>query len=247
MRKTLVFPFFVLFAFSVLAPQTAFSSSEPRSTSVEPHLKKEKGSVEKVVSWYLDNMSYGTITLLMVVESSFVPFPSEVIIPPAAYKASQPKSELNYILIVVFGTLGAIIGALINYFLAVYLGRPVIYKFADSRFGHFCLLDRKKVEKAEAYFRKYGNSSTFVGRLVPGIRQLISIPAGLSKMNLGNFILYTALGAGMWNIVLAVLGYIAQGQSDIIEKYSHELSIGLLIVGILFVAYLLYNGLKKKK
>lgn len=247
MRKTLLIILFGLFAFFSLSSRHAFADTVPDQTAVIPRASKEKSTLENVVSWYMDNMNYATITLLMVVESSFIPFPSEVVIPPAAYKASQPDSGLNSVLIVIFGTLGAIIGALINYFLAAYLGRPVIYKLADSRFGHFCLLNRKKVERAEEYFRKHGNSSTFIGRLVPGIRQLISIPAGLAKMNLANFILYTALGAGIWNTVLAVLGYIARGQSDLIEKYSHELSVALLIMGALFLVYLFYNGLKKKK
>lgn len=247
MRKTLLVVLFGLLAFLFLSSRYTFAETVTGQPVPEVRPTKEKSTLENVISWYMDNMNYATITLLMAVESSFIPFPSEVVIPPAAYKASQPDSELNYILIVVVGTLGALIGALINYFLAAYLGRPIIYKFADSRFGHFCLLNQQKVEKAEAYFRKHGNPSTFIGRLVPGIRQLISIPAGLAKMKLANFILYTVLGAGIWNTVLAVLGYIAKGQSDLIEKYSHELSIALLILGLLFVAYLFYNGFKKKK
>ncbi|MFA6806986.1 MAG: DedA family protein [Bacteroidales bacterium] len=195
----------------------------------------------------MDNMNYGTITLLMAVESSFIPFPSEIVVPPAAYKASQEDSDINIVLVVVFATLGAIIGALINYYLSLWLGRPIIHKFADSRFGRMCLLSSEKVTKAENYFIIHGKSSTFVGRLVPGIRQLISIPAGLSKMPLLPFILFTSLGAGIWNIVLATLGYIAHGQADIIEKYTSELSYILLGLGILFILYLFYSGFIKKK
>ncbi|MDR1761292.1 MAG: DedA family protein [Bacteroidales bacterium] len=203
--------------------------------------------MENVTSWYMDNMNYGTITLLMTVESSFIPFPSEIVVPPAAYKASQEGSNLNIFLVVLFATLGAIIGALVNYFLALWLGSPIIHKFADSKLGRMCLLSGEKVQKAEDYFVKHGNSSTFIGRLVPGIRQLISLPAGLAKMKLLPFIFFTTLGAGIWNIVLAILGYIAHGQASIIDKYNKELSIIMIALGVLFVLYLLYNGLKKQK
>ena len=191
----------------------------------------------------------------MTIESSFIPFPSEVVIPPAAYAACNPENQslyvtdyklLNVFLVVLFGTLGALIGAFINYFLALYLGRPIIYKFADSKLGHLLLLDSSKIKKAEDYFVKHGNSSTFIGRLLPGIRQLISIPAGLAKMKLTPFITYTCLGAGIWNSMLAVLGYIAHGEQDIINKYSHELSYVLLGLGVILLVYLIIKGLKKK-
>ncbi|MBO7276393.1 MAG: DedA family protein [Bacteroidales bacterium] len=203
--------------------------------------------MENVTSWYMDNMNYGTVTLLMTIESSFIPFPSEVVVPPAAYKSLEEDSDMNIVLVVVFATIGAIIGALINYFLALWLGRPIIYKFVETRFGKMCLLSKEKVEKAEKYFDKHGKSSTFIGRLVPGIRQLISIPAGLAKMNLISFVSFTALGAFIWNIMLAVLGYIGHGNKDLIDKYSHELSYILLGLGALFVIYLIYKGLSKKK
>ena len=217
------------------------------SATAQNENKAEKNIIEDVTSWYMDNMNYGTVTLLMVVESSFIPFPSEVVVPPAAYKALDENSNMNIVLVVVFATLGAIGGALINYFLALWLGRPIIYKFVETRFGKMCLLSKEKVEKAEKYFDKHGKSSTFVGRLVPGIRQLISIPAGLAKMNLISFTCFTALGAGIWNIILAVLGYIGHGNKDLIEQYSGELSYILLGLGALFVIYLIYKGLSKKK
>jgi len=204
--------------------------------------------LENTVSWYMDNMNYGTVALLMAVESScFVPFPSEVVVPPAAYKACQEDSGLNIILVIIFATLGAIIGALVNYFLAFWLGRPIIYKFAGSRLGRICLLSPEKIQKAENYFVKHGKSTTFICRLVPGIRQVISVPAGLSKMPLLPFILYTTLGAGIWNIILAVIGYIAHGQMDIIKQYSGEISYIMLALGVIFVLYLVYNGFIKKK
>lgn len=201
----------------------------------------------KVTDWYSENLNYGSVTLLMAVESSFIPFPSEIVVPPAAYKALQPDSGLNIVLLVVFATLGALIGAFVNYYLAKFLGRPIVYRFADSRVGQMCLLDSKKVEEAEEFFRKHGAVSTFVGRLIPAIRQLISIPAGLSGMKLFPFALFTTLGALLWNTVLAVLGVVAHGQSDIIQKYNSELSMILLGLAALFVGYILFKGLRKKK
>lgn len=233
---------FILCLFLLGITTTAFAQTETSTIK-----REEKTIVEQVTSWYMDNMNYGTVTLLMVVESSFIPFPSEVVVPPAAYKALEEGSNMNIVLVVVFATLGAIIGALINYFLSLWLGRPIIYKFVETRFGKMCLLDKQKVEKAEKYFDKHGKSSTFIGRLVPGIRQLISIPAGLAKMNIATFVCFTALGAGIWNIILALLGYLGHGNKELIDQYSHELSFILLGLGVLFVAYLIYKGLSKKK
>lgn len=202
-------------------------------------------------------MNYASITALMTIESSFIPFPSEVVIPPAVYVASEPTSALcatgNYpvdvALIVFFGTVGAMLGAVINYLLSMWLGRPIIYKFADSRVGHLLLLSSEKVQKAENYFNDHGKVSTFIGRLIPGIRQLISIPAGLAKMHFGQFMLYTFLGAFIWNTVLALLGYIAHGQADLINQYSHELSIIILaLVGVVIIYYvgkIVYKRIKK--
>ena len=204
--------------------------------------------ITKVSDWYSAHMNYGSITALMTIESSFVPFPSEIVIPPAAYVAEDPTSALcvtdNYIvniaLIVLFGTLGALLGAIINYLLSMWLGRAIIYRFADSKLGHLCLLSREKVEKAEAYFNEHGKISTFVGRLIPAIRQLISIPAGLSKMHFGQFLLYTFLGAFIWNSVLATLGYLAGGNKDLINEYSHELSVAILaLLGVVILYFVI--------
>ena len=159
-----------------------------------------------LLEWVLDNLNYWVVTLFMAIESSFIPFPSEVVVPPAAWKAMTDES-MNVFLVIVFATVGADIGALVNYYLSKVLGRPIIYRFADSRFGHLCLINRAKVEQAEQYFREHGAASTFFGRLVPAVRQLISIPAGLSGMKLGTFLLYTSLGAGVWNTILALIGY----------------------------------------
>ena len=214
--------------------------------------------IDELITWYSAHMNYASITALMAVESSFIPFPSEVVIPPAAFVAGQPESVLcttgNYpidvLLIILFGTLGAMIGAIINYGLSVWLGRLIIYKFADSRLGHMCLLSSEKLQRAEEYFREKGNVSTFIGRFIPGIRQLISIPAGLSRMHFGSFLWWTFLGAFIWNCILALVGYIAAGQMDLIKEYSHELSVAILVllgVGIVYFAIKQYLRVKKSK
>ena len=203
------------------------------------------------IQWCLDHLNYWTITLLMTIESSFIPFPSEVVVPPAAYRAAS-TGELNVWLVVVFATIGAIIGALVNYYLALWLGKPIVYKFANSRFGHMCLIDQKKVETAEIFFNKHGVIATFIGRLVPAVRQLISIPAGLAKMSIGKFIAFTALGAGLWNAVLAALGWFLESklpEEQLIEKVSEYSDIiGYAIIGVVVLAlgYIIYKGVRKK-
>ena len=203
------------------------------------------------IQWCLDNLNYWTITLLMAIESSFIPFPSEVVVPPAAYKAAS-TGDLNIWLVILCATVGALTGALVNYFLALWLGKPIVYKFANSRFGHMCLIDQQKVEKAEQFFLKYGVSATLVGRLVPAVRQLISIPAGLAKMNLPKFMLFTSLGAGLWNAVLAAMGYYLESvvpEEQLIStvtKYSHEIGYGIMAVAALALAYIIYKGVKKE-
>lgn len=248
MKKVIIL--FVLFATTILSVNAQIVND---STTTIP---QDESLVMQVENWYANNMNYLSITLLMTVESSFIPFPSEIVIPPAAYVAGKEDSSLhatnsyplNVLLIVLFGTIGALLGAIINYFLALWLGRPIIYALADSKIGHLCLLSSEKVKKAEDYFNDHGKISTFVGRLIPGIRQLISIPAGLSKMNFGQFIFYTFLGASIWNIVLALLGYIAHGQMDLIHEYSHELSIAIMaLIGVVLVYFATKTVVKKLK
>lgn len=201
--------------------------------------------VDTIIAWYSAHMNYASVAALMAIESSFIPFPSEVVIPPAAMVAADVTSPLyvsdiylvNVLLVVLAGTVGAMVGAIINYLLAMWLGRPIIYKFADSKLGHLCLLSGEKVQTAEDYFNDHGKVSTFVGRLIPAVRQLISIPAGLSRMNFWQFLLYTFLGAFSWNCVLAALGYVAHGQMDLIKKYSHELSVAILVLLAIAVIY----------
>lgn len=231
--------------------QTAVVDTNAATEVMTDSIAADRSWINVITDWYAAHMNYGSITALMTIESSFIPFPSEVVIPPAVYVASDPNSAVyatdnyivNVLLIVLFGTIGAILGAIINYFLSMWLGRAIIYAFADSKLGHLCLLSREKVEKAEAYFNEHGKVSTFIGRLIPGIRQLISIPAGLSKMHFGWFLFYTFLGAGIWNCVLALLGYIAHGQADLIDKYSHELSVAILVVLGLAILYLVAKKL----
>lgn len=210
--------------------------------------------ITAVIQWYNAHISYGAIVGLMAIESSFIPFPSEVVIPPAAYVAGEAGSPLavcdaywmNVLLIVLAGTVGAMIGAVVNYLLAMWLGRPIMYAFADSKVGHLCLLSGQKLQQAEEYFNAHGKVSTFVGRLIPAIRQLISIPAGLSRMNFATFLGYTALGAFIWNSVLALLGYLAQGNKELINEYSHELSVAILVLVVVAVVIAAIRGIYRK-
>lgn len=195
-----------------------------------------------LLDWYMANLNYFTVALLMLIESTFLPLPSEVVIPFASYKAAQ--GELNIFLVVLSGTVGALSGSLINYTLAYYLGRPIVYKFAESKAGRLFLLSKEKVEHAENYFIRNGKTSTFIGRLVPGIRHLISIPAGLAKMNLRDFMLYTFVGAGIWNIILAIIGYYIYDLRDKIFPYLDDI---LYILGAGFVIYLIIKGIIRKK
>lgn len=205
--------------------------------------------LENLFSDALNNLDYFWVTFLMMIESSFIPFPSEVVVIPAAFMAAEGTMSLP--LVVLFATIGGLLGATINYVLSYTLGRKVIYAFAGSKFGHLCLMSGEKVAYAEEYFRKRGVLATLIGRLIPAVRQLISIPAGLSKMNFGKFAFFTFLGAGAWNMVLAGLGYAFHGvmnKDELIAKvqhYSHEFLLILIILFVAFVAYMIYKNKKK--
>ena len=205
--------------------------------------------------WFVENANYLFVFVFMVIESSFIPFPSEVVVPPAAYLActnTGAGSDMNIFMVVVFATLGALVGAFVNYFLALWIGRPVVYAFADSRVGHMLMINREKVEKAEAYFDKHGAVSTFIGRLIPAIRQLISIPAGISRMNIGQFALFTTLGALVWNGILGGLGYwlsttVSPDQLfDKVEEYNRYLTWCGYGIALICVAFILWNAFKPK-
>jgi len=202
----------------------------------------------------LEQLNYGTITLLMLLESTVIPVPSELVVAPAAYRAAA--GDMNVMLVILFATIGADFGASINYFVALYVGRPVIYKFANSKWGKMCLLSQKKVEKSERYFDNHGVMATLTGRLVPGIRHLISIPAGLARMNYWKFLLYTTIGAGAWHSVLAALGwYLHSAIGDvsdeelkaIIGQYNHYIIIGIVAIVVIIIAYYIIKGKMKKK
>lgn len=217
-----------------------------------------------IFQWVVENASYLLVFLLMAVESSFIPFPSEVVVPPAAFLAAQSVrtltyqghsmevADLNIWLIILAATAGALVGALVNYYLSVWIGRPLVYRFSDSRLGHACLIDRAKVDRAEAYFDRHGAVSTFVGRLIPAVRQLISIPAGLAKMNIWRFCLYTSLGAGVWNAVLAALGFWLGKNVSIdelfvqVERYNSYLTYIGLCIGIVCLAIICINAFRPR-
>lgn len=204
--------------------------------------------------WFKDHMSYPAIILLMAMESSIIPLPSEVVVPPAAYFALQHGSSLNIIMVIVMATVGAYLGSVINYGVSVLLGRPIVYAFAESKVGRLLRLSREKLEHAEAFFQKRGSASIFVARLLPVVRHLISIPAGLAQMNFATFSLYTILGAGLWNVVLALMGYLlflAVPDDalffDQLEHYSHYMKIAGFALLILVAVYLYYRYRKSKK
>lgn len=177
------------------------------------------------------DMGYIGIALLMLIESSFIPFPSELVLIPAGYLAS--KGEMSLVLIFVFSLFGSMLGAFINYYLAFFVGRGFLL-----RYGRYFFISNKTLYKMEEFFDKHGAISTFIGRLIPGVRQLISIPAGLSKMDIYKFSVFTSIGAGIWSIVLISLGYILGENKELIAKYLNEITfITLAFVGLLLVVY----------
>ena len=198
----------------------------------------------------LGNLNYTTIFFLMLLESTVVPVPSELVVSPAAYHAAS--GNLNVILVVLFATIGADVGASINYVAGYYLGRPIIYKFANSRWGHLCLLNQEKVEKSEKYFYDHGVVATLTGRLIPGIRHLISIPAGLSKMPYWKFLLYTTIGAGVWHSILAALGwylhsFVPEDQlNDKIMEYGDIIKWTIIALVIAAIVYFVVKHYVKK-
>ncbi|HEC1759128.1 TPA: DedA family protein [Campylobacter lari] len=182
---------------------------------------------------------YWGIIFLMFVESSFFPFPSEVVMIPAGYLAHQ--NELNFWLCLFCGTFGALLGALLNYYLCYFLGREVLLKICKY-FG----VSEAKFAQFEAFFNKHGEISTFSGRLIPGLRQYISLPAGLARMNLKKFIFYTSLGAGIWCLILLILGYILGKNEDLIKEYLHFVIVACIVFAAMIVAIYIYIQKRKK-
>jgi membrane protein DedA with SNARE-associated domain len=256
MKKTIVLTL-VLLMVLLSAPTTM--GQAPATAPDESHVSaaavvaadsaNHSGWVVKFMNFL--GTSYLAVGVAMTVESSFVPFPSEIVIPPAVMVAADPTADnnMNAWLIILVGTLGALLGAFINYFLSRWLGRPIIYKFVDSKLGHMLSLSGEKMERAEKYFNDHGAVSTFVGRLIPVVRQLISIPAGLSRMNVGVFTLYTFLGAGIWNCILGLLGFLAvkMGGMEFIDKYNGILSKAIIVIFILVVGFLIARHYIKKR
>ena len=208
--------------------------------------------MEQIYYLVADNLNYWWVLLFMTIESSFIPFPSEIVIIPAAYIAFN-QGTMSLPMIILVGTVGAILGALINYGLSLWLGRPIIYRFADTKTAHMLLIDRPGVEKAEQYFRDHGVVGTLIGRLIPAIRQLISIPAGLARMNLGVFVLCTTLGAGVWNTILACIGYFigqTMPEEALIQKvqlYSGYVKVGIAVIVAVAFAYYVYLVIKANR
>ena len=206
------------------------------------------------MNWFsslMGNLNYWTVFILMYVEGTVIPVPSELIVSPAAYHAAA--GHLNVTLVIIFATLGAVLGSATNYVAAYYLGRPIVYKFANSKLGHLCLLNQEKIEKSEKYFNDHGVMATLTGRLLPGIRQVISVPAGLAKMTFWKFMLYTTIGAGIWNCVLAALGWYLHSivpEEQLNEKileYNHHIKVVILSLFGLMVAYFIIRRFLNKR
>jgi membrane protein DedA with SNARE-associated domain len=181
----------------------------------------------------------------MTIESSFIPFPSELVVPPAAYLAQQ--GQLNIFLVIVAGILGSLLGALINYVLALTLGRKILYKFSKTKLAKSLLISQEKLQRSEKYFLKHGERSTFFGRLIPVIRQLISVPAGLAKMNIFKFFLYTFLGSSIWVIILALTGYYFAKEQAVIFMYYKEIVFFILVIILTVLFIRRRKGFKKKR
>ena len=198
----------------------------------------------------LHSLNYGTIFFLMLLESTVIPVPSELVVSPAAYHAAG--GNLNILLVILFATLGAYCGATVNYMAGYYLGRPIIYRFANSRWGKMCLLNQEKVEKSERYFDRHGMIATITGRLIPGIRHLISIPAGLAKMNYWRFLLFTTIGAGIWNCILAALGwwmhtFVPEEQlTDKLGEYGDYIKYTILAIVSITILFFIIKYFRKK-
>ncbi len=202
--------------------------------------------METLVNFLLDftrDTGYWGVFFLMTIESSFIPFPSELVVPPAAYLAQQ--GEMNIFLVLFSALAGSMVGALVNYYLAFYLGKPLVYKLVNKKFAKYLLLSESKLAKAEQFFVKHGKISTFVGRLIPGVRQLISLPAGFVGMNIWSFMLYTALGAGLWTVLLGFKGYLIGMYREFFIAYPYEILFGLIFV--IGFGYLIFRYFRNKK
>lgn len=194
--------------------------------------------IHTFIQWLLDTigtMGYPGILILMAMESSIIPVPSELVMPPAGYLAYQGK--MNMALVILCGTVGSLIGAYANYLVSHYLGRPLILKY-----GKYVLISPEKFERVERFFLKHGEISTFIGRLLPVVRHLISIPAGLAGMNHLKFSLYTLFGAALWCSILTLIGYAIGGNQQLIMQYANQALVMVMLFSIALVAaYVWYH------
>jgi membrane protein DedA with SNARE-associated domain len=191
---------------------------------------------ETIIQWVLDltqGLGYTGVTILMAIESSFLPLPSELVIPPAAWLASEGK--MNLWLVIIAGTLGSVLGATINYLLSRWLGRLIIYKLASKKFFQVLGITKINLDRAEKMFLKDSKKATLVGRLIPVVRHLISIPAGFCKMPYSSFVIYTALGSFVWVSILAILGYFLGENRELLQQYYQEISWFLLGLGVIWL------------
>lgn len=198
--------------------------------------------MHELISWLVNTigvLGYPGIFILMAMESSVIPIPSEVVMPPAGYLAQQ--GQMNIWIAILMGTVGSLVGAYANYFAAHYLGRPLILKY-----GKYVWITEEKFSKVEQYFKDHGEISTFIGRLLPVVRHLISLPAGLAGMNHVKFSLYTLLGAGIWVTILTWIGYVLGANQALIMQYSHQALIGVVLVSAAIVVVYIRNHRKKK-
>ncbi len=199
------------------------------------------GQLVATIVSVVDRMGYFGVVAAMFLESSFFPFPSEVIIPPAGYLASQGTMQLW--VVILLGTAGSLLGALFNYWISRILGRPLVLKF-----GRYVGLTPRAYGRAEGFLQRHGEISTFVGRLIPGLRQYISLPAGLARMHLGRFCLFTALGAGMWVTVLAFLGYLVGNNQEQVAQVLHKYTLYIgLFLGVIVLLYIGWHRVRRKK
>ena len=189
--------------------------------------------VDLIFDW-----GYLGVFIMMAIESSFIPFPSEIVLIPAGYLASKGDMSITMIMLSALG--GSMVGALVNYFLALTLGRAIL-----SKYGKYFFIKETSLVKMETFFQEHGHISTFTGRLIPGIRQLISIPAGLARMNLVQFTAFTALGSGIWALFLTLLGYFIGENQELINTYLKQGTI--VVVALLVIVVFVYYRIKKNK
>ena len=198
--------------------------------------------MHELISWLVTTigaLGYPGIFILMALESSVIPIPSELVMPPAGYLAQQ--GQMHMAVAILCGTAGSLVGAYANYFAAHYLGRPLVLKY-----GKYVWITEEKFAKVETFFKNHGEVSTFIGRLLPVVRHLISLPAGLAGMNHVKFSLYTLAGAGIWVTVLTYIGYFIGAEQELIMKYSHQALIVAVALSVLIIAVYVWNHRRKK-